>query len=349
MFDDPIMKMVMDRYGHIEDLDQLQDALREDGFGEFVDSLTDNPELIDSFIEEHREDIEESMRHYRGAGIIPRQQQPQGLPLSEYDTFKFDRRACLTDCDGKCCKGRGYLMISYPDIFKMLSSPAAHQLKFHSTRDLFEHKSPIIEVFLNEEYDLYLPYLRFQAVGADPNTRPEDAQDNICPLLYPITEVFTCHNLQIPRGIHKDAMGCILMDCKPLVCRLSPVGQTRGMITGRLGYEYMEPARNCPACRTNVGIPLTDYVNEMMSPSEDEEDALFHAMIMAHNARRNEGRDQKRFNSVLIEFYNIDRLLSLYEHTPKERPGYAQLIEILTEAAKGDFTLSDRFIQRLED
>ena len=69
---------------------------------------------------------------------------------------------------------------------------------------------------------------------------------------------------------------------------------------------------------------------------------------MAHNARRNGGHDQKRFNSVLIEFYSIDRLLSLYEHPPKVRPGYAQLIEILIEAAKGDFTLSDRFIQRLE-
>jgi hypothetical protein len=27
MFDNPILKMFMDRYGHIEDLDQLQDAM----------------------------------------------------------------------------------------------------------------------------------------------------------------------------------------------------------------------------------------------------------------------------------------------------------------------------------
>ena len=45
MFDSPILKKMMDRYGHIDDLDQLQSAMREDGFGEFVD-LLNNPELI---------------------------------------------------------------------------------------------------------------------------------------------------------------------------------------------------------------------------------------------------------------------------------------------------------------
>ena len=48
MFDSPILKKMMDRYGHIDDLDQLQSAMSEDGFGEFVDLLNNNPELINS-------------------------------------------------------------------------------------------------------------------------------------------------------------------------------------------------------------------------------------------------------------------------------------------------------------
>lgn len=70
-------------------------------------------------------------------------------------------------------------------------------------------------------------------------------------------------------------------------------------------------------------------------------------MLMVHNARREQGHDQKHFNSVLLEFYNIDRLLSLYGHNPKRRPGYAQLLEILIAAAKGDFSLYDHFIESL--
>ena len=48
MFDSPILKKMMDRYGHIDDLDQLQSAMSEDGFGEFVDLLNHNPELFNS-------------------------------------------------------------------------------------------------------------------------------------------------------------------------------------------------------------------------------------------------------------------------------------------------------------
>ena len=348
MFDNPILKILMDRYGHIEDIDQLQAAMRDDGFGDFVDLLNDNSELIDSFMAEYREDIEQSLQNYTGSGTIPVQEPVQGLPLTHYDTFKFDPRACLTDCDGKCCNGRNYLMISYSDIFKLLTSPAAHHLRILSTRDLFEHKPPIIELFFNEEYDLYLPYLRFLPLDADPNTPPEDADSNICPFLYPITEVYSFHNLQLPQYTRKDAMGCMLMDCKPAVCQLSPIGRTRGMKTGKLSYEYIEPTKNCPGCATDVEIPLSNYVDALIPSSEDEQSALFHTMLMAHNARREEGHDQKHFNSVLLEFYNIDRLLSLYGHTPKRRPTYAQLLEILIAAAKGDFSLYDHFIQSLD-
>ena len=347
MFDNPILKKMMDQYGHIDDLDKLQAAMREDGFGEFVDLLNNNPELINSFIDEHREDIEQSIQHYTGSGTIPIQEPIYGQPLSNDDTFRFDPQLCLTDCNGKCCKGRNYLMILYPDIFKILTSPAARHLKIHSTQDLLERRPPIIDLFLNEEYDLYLPYLRFLPIGADSNTPPEEAADSICPFLYPISDVFSFHKLQLPQNARKDAMGCMLMDCKPSICRLSPVGQARGMVTGRLSYEYIEPAKNCPGCAADVEIPLPQYVNALLSSSDEEERALFHKMLMAHNTRRQEGYDQKRFKSVLLESYNIDRLLSINDYAPKQRPSYGQLLKILIAAAQGDVSLYDKFIQSM--
>jgi len=36
----------MDRYGDIEDLDQLQDAMRRDGFGDFLDEINENPDIM---------------------------------------------------------------------------------------------------------------------------------------------------------------------------------------------------------------------------------------------------------------------------------------------------------------
>lgn len=348
MFDDKIMKIVMDRYCDIDDLDQLHAAMREDGFGELVDLLNDNPQIINQFVEEHRDDIEESFRQYRGSGIISAVEPVQGLPLYAWDSFRFDPRACLAGCDGKCCKGRNYLMISYFDIFNLLASPAAHHLKIYSTRDLFESRPTFIELFFNEEYSLYLPYLRFLPVGADPATPPEDAEGSVCPFLYPMSEVFAVHHFEIPHDTNRDAMGCILMDYKPLICRLSPVGQARGMRTGNISYEYMEPTKDCPGCATDVETPLADYIRALLPPSEDDERALFHAMLMAHNDRQEQGYDQKDFNRILLEFYNIDRLLFLYGHAPDRRPGYAQLVEILTAVAKGDFTLYDRFIKDLD-
>jgi len=347
MFDNPIMKILMDRYGHIEDLDQLQDAMRRDGFGEFIDAFNDNPEIMESFVEEHGEEIERSLRLYRGSGTMPVQESVQSQLLGTDDAFKFDPRSCLTDCDGKCCKGRNYLMISYSDIFKLLDSPAARHLNIYSTRDLFERKPPIIELFFAEEYDLYLPYLRFLPVGADSNTRPEDAESSICPFLYPIADVFSFHNLQFPENTSSDAMGCMLMDCKPLICRLSPVAQTRGMITGELSYEYTAPTENCPGCATDIEIPLPSYERGLIPSAEEREKCLFHEMIMAHHERCNEGYDQKRFNSVLVEFYNIDHFLSLYGYSQLQRPGYVQLMEILIAAAKGDFALYDDFFEGL--
>jgi hypothetical protein len=48
MFDSAILKKMMARYGHIDDLDQLQSATSEDGFGGFVDLLNNNSELFNS-------------------------------------------------------------------------------------------------------------------------------------------------------------------------------------------------------------------------------------------------------------------------------------------------------------
>jgi hypothetical protein len=230
-----------------------------------------------------------------------------------------------------------------------LSSPAAHHLNLFSTLDLFEQKPPIVETFLMEKYDLHLPYLRFLPVGADSDVRPEDAESSICPFLYPIADVFTFHNLQLPENTSKDAMGCMLMDRKPLICRLSPVAKTRGMTTGRLSFEYMPPTGDCPGCATDIEIPLSNYVSVLISQSEEKESALFHQMIMAHHARCKEGHDQKRFNSALLEFFNIDHLLSMYGYTHIQRPDYTRLMEILIPAAKGDFTLYDDFLRGLSN
>ena len=220
-------------------------------------------------------------------------------------------------------------------------------MKINSTQDLIERRPPIIDLFLNEEYDLFLPYLRFLPIGADSNTPPEKAEDSICPFLFPISDVFSFHKLQLPQNVRKDAMGCMLMDHKPSICRLSPVGQARGLITGRLSYEYIEPAKNCPGCAADVEIPLPQYLNALLSLSDEGKRALFHKMLMAHNTRRQEGYDQKKFKSVLLEFYNIDRLLSINDYAPKQRPSYGQLLKILIAAAQGDVSLYDKFIQSL--
>ncbi len=45
MFDNTILKTLMDRYGHIEDIGQLEADMREDGLGDVLDLLNDNREL----------------------------------------------------------------------------------------------------------------------------------------------------------------------------------------------------------------------------------------------------------------------------------------------------------------
>ena len=139
------------------------------------------------------------------------------------------------------------------------------------------------------------------------------------------------------------------MENKPLVCKLSPVSQSRGMETGRISYKFIQPTKDCPGFNTHKEIQLSSYLKDLMISHKDNDRSLFHEMVMKHHERIEIGVDQKRFNSILLEFYNIDRLLSLNGQRPEKRPKYRHLMKILIDAAKGDFSLYDRFIKRLSN
>ena len=349
MFDNQVFKELMNRYGHIHDLEQLKTALTKDGFGDLVNLLTQNSELVDSFVEEHREEIDQSIKKHTGSGIMPVQENFQAERLTESDYFQFDPQACLSSCSGECCKGRNYLMIVYSDVIKILDSPVASYLNIHSTIDLYDHDPPYIELFFNEEYEMYLPYLRYLPVGSNLDIPPEQAENSICPFLYPIDEIYSLYDLKIPQGTSTDAMGCILMENKPLVCKLSPVSQSRGMETGNVFYEYVPPTQKCPGCKTNKDIQLSNYLRDINLSYEKKSRSLFHTMVMTFNAQCRTDEDKNRFNSILIEFYNIDYLLSIHGQRPENRPKFRHLMKILIDAAKGDFSLYDRFIKRLSN
>jgi hypothetical protein len=266
--------------------------------------------------------------------------------LTESDYFHFDPHACLSRCNGLCCKDRNYLMIVYHDILKIVDSPVASYLNIHSTIDLYEHNPPYIELFLNEEYDMYLPYLRFLPLGGAPDILPEEAEHTICPFLYPIDEIYSFYDLTIPQEASKDAMGCILMAHKPLICKLSPVSQSRGMETGNVSYRYVLPNSKCPGCKTYNKILISDHLRDTNVSSEESSREMFHTMVMLlEHLQTNEYKN--RFNSILLEFYNIDQLLSTYGQSSEKRPRFRHLMNILIDAALGDFSFYDRFINRL--
>jgi len=346
-FDNWVFRDLMNRYGHIKDIDQLKAALTKDGLGNLINQLEQNSELFDSFVEEHREEIDQSINKYTGSGVMPVQEDVPAQILTASDSFKFDPHACLSRCDGACCKGRNYLMIVYPDILKIVDSPVASYLNIYSTSDLYDHHPPYIELFFNEEYDVYLPYLRYLPIGKDLDIPPEEAENNICPFLYPVDEIYSFYGLNIPQTASKNAMGCILMENKPLICRLSPVGQFRGMETGNVSYRYVQPKQNCPGCNTHKEIRLSNYIRDINLSSEESNRSLFHKVLITHHAWRKTDEDKNRFNSILLEFYNIDRLLSKHGQSPEKRPKCRHLMKVLIDAAKGDFALYDRFIKRL--
>jgi len=346
-FDNFIFRDLMNRYGHIEDIDRLKAALTKDGLGDLINQLDQNSELFDSFAEEHREEIDQSLKKYKGSGIMPAQENALLPVLTSSDYFKFDPQACLSQCDGACCKGRNYLMIVYPDLLKIVDSPVANYLNIYSTNDLYDHHPPFIELFMNEKYDVYLPYLRYLPDGNDPDIPPEEAENNICPFLYPVDEIYSLYGLDMPQTVSKNAMGCILMENKPLICKLSPVSQFRGMETGNVSYRYVLPRNNCPGCNTHKEILLSNYLFDIDLYSEESNRSMFHKVLMAHHVWPKTDEDNNRFNSIMLEFYNIDHLLSKHGQGPEKRPKCRHLMKVLIDAAKGDFSLYDRFIERL--
>jgi len=341
-----ILEMLLAKYGHLS-YSELTKALRRDGLGEFVDALENDPNLME-LISEIGKEFSADLLGNADYGVIPSiYQQVSGIPIDYNETFKFDHKACLKVCAGNCCKNKNYLMISITDIFRILSAIGAKSLEIHSTIDLFDRRPPIVELFYSEKYRLYLPYIRYLPLDADLNTRPEDAKGSICPFLRPINEVYSYHKRKLPPWCGKNALGCLLMEDKPLVCRLSPLGKCRGMLTGKVTYEYMKPAIDCPACETDVEVEVSDYVSSMVSSSEEKQQKRFHQMLMIYNARTSGQRAQDHFNKVIRQIYNIDGLLSQYGLGLEHRPQVDYLVEIVFMAANGDFSLYEHFIEGL--
>ncbi|MCP4111908.1 MAG: hypothetical protein GY749_41330 [Desulfobacteraceae bacterium] len=339
-----LTEMLLSKYGHLS-YSELTETLRKDGLGKFVDQIENDPHLMKLITESSHELTPE----ISGYGVIPStMQEIHGIPVEYHGTFPFDAQACLTKCKGNCCKNKNYLMINISDIFRIISSDAAEYFDIHSTIDLFEGNPPFAELFYNEEYRFFFPYIRYLPTDGDVHTRPEDAGGSVCPFLRPITQVYEYHNKFFPQWINKDASGCMLMYDKPAICRLSPLGKNSGMITGNVTYEYLSPALNCPACETDVEIKVSEYVSLMISPSEEQEQERFHRILMSYSGSGSlRERDQHRFNEVVTHMYNIDRLLSEHGLGTEHRPQVDKLAEIVFAASHGDFSVYEQFIEDL--
>ena len=135
-------------------------------------------ELIADISEEYSQDLSGDPE-YR---IIPKGvQQATGIPVDYHGTIRFDPQACLKACKGECCRNKNYLMINIHDIFRILSSKGAQFYDINSTIDLFDRKPPLVELFYIEEYRMFFPYIRYLPVNADVHSRPENAEESICP------------------------------------------------------------------------------------------------------------------------------------------------------------------------
>jgi len=187
-------------------------------------------------------------------------------------------------------------------------------------------------------------------VDANIQTRPEDAKGSICPFLQPIHEVYAHHKKALPKRASKDARGCILMEDKPLICRLSPLGKISGMVTGRVTYEYLPPAPVCPACETDVEMKVSDYVSSVVSLSEQQQEERLHKILMSyHQAGISPEFDRNHLNEIVKQVYNIDGLLFRYGLGSEHRPQVEQLVEIVFAASRGDFGAYKQFIEDLRD
>lgn len=344
-----ILEMLSAKYGHLS-YSELTEALRKDGLGEFVDAI-ENDEHLMALISEISKEFSTDVSGDTDYGIMPSiAHQIQGIPVEYHGTFKFDSQACLKTCKGNCCKNKNYLMINITDIYRILSSKVAQFFDILSTLDLFDRQPPLVELFYSEEYKLYLPHIRYLPVDADVHIRPEDAKGSICPFLTPIHEVYAYHNKALPQWASKDALGCILMEDKPTICRLSPLGKSSGMVTGKVTYEYLPPALDCPACENDVEVKVSEYVASMVSSSEQHQQKRFHKMLMSyHNAGTSQEFDKNRFHEVLKQVYNIDGLLYQYGLGSEHRPHVDQLVEIIFAASHGDFRVYEQLIKDLSE
>lgn len=339
-----ILEFMEGRYGNLS-LDQMKALVRADGFGDLVDEAE---EMIGAYLElmaRYATAFPDEFDH-EGVEVMPPARHSEALKVELDGEILFDQKACLKTCAGNCCRGMNYLMISLPDIYRIVSSPAAKLFGVHSTEDLFRRDPPLVKLFFNEEYGLYLPYIRFLAVGADAKTLPEDAPGSVCPFLAPIEEVCAYHGRTVPEWAGEQAQGCILMRHKPKICRLSPVGKSAGLVTGRVIYEYLPPSRECPACDTNVSIKLGDYLAAAVLAGEDKLDASLHRMVMT-DKRPLQREELGRYQEILKEMYNIDGLLARHGIERCHRPSLATVIDIAVEASHGNFVPYDDFVRAL--
>jgi hypothetical protein len=344
-----ILEMLLAKYGHLS-LSELKAALRNDGLGEFVDAIENDAYLM-GMMSEISKELSADLSSGTEFGIIPSTvQKIQGIPVDYRGTFKFDPQACIETCKGNCCKKKNYLMINITDIFRIISSKGAQFFDIRSTRDLFDRKPPFIELFYSEEYRIFLPYIRFLPVDANIQSRPEDAKGSICPFLQPIHEVYAHHKKALPKRASKDAQGCILMEDKPLICRLSPLGKNSGMVTGRVTYEYLPPAPVCPACETDVEMKVSDYVSSVVSLSEQQQEERLHKMLMSyHQEGISPEFDRNHLNEIIKQVYNIDGLLFRYGLGSEYRPQVEQLVEIVFAASRGYFGAYEQFLEDLRN
>lgn len=343
-----ILEMLLAKYGHLS-YSELTEALRKDGLGEFVDAIENDAYLM-GMMSEISKEFSIHLPDDTEYGIIPSTvEHVRGIPVEYHGTFKFDHQACLRRCKGNCCKNKNYLMINITDIFRILSSEAARFFDIRSTTDLFDRKPPFVELFYSEKYRLFLPYIRYLPINADADTRPEDAKRSICPFLRPIHDVYAYHKKALPHWTRELALGCMLMEDKPMICRLSPLGKSSGMVTGKITYEYLPPALNCPACDTDVEVKVSDYISSMVSSSEQRQQERFHKMLMSyHHTGTSQEFDQEYFNEIIKHMYNIDGLLSQYGLGIEDRPQVDQLVEIVFAASHGDFSVYEQFIEGLQ-
>ena len=268
------------------------------------------------------------------------------LPIHINETFQWDDKACIEECAGLCCKDRNYLMVSFHDILKILRSPYAKRIGIQSTCELFEDEIPLICLNKDQTFKIINPYIVFWPIGAKMGILPEHAPSSMCPFLKPLRMVYAFHQEKTPDTAHPLAMGCILKDYKPDICKFSPIGFLRGMETGRVSFCHIKPYEFCPACNSQYKVELKTYLNSLQGVNIGQK-SLFHEVAMCHYSRIKSGIDQSIFNKILQKIYNIDRLLFDNNYDVRYRPSYKQLISMLYEAVNGKFDLWESFLNHL--